>query len=402
MQIQTTLTAEQRIRKAIVAIMHHSRYTALAGVLLIGKREVVDDPRVPTACTNGKDERYSRAFVEQLNDRELRFLILHEVYHKIYRHLISWRWMYKENPTLANIACDMVINTQLVAENAGDNFATMTGLLKNGCYDAKYNGWDSARVYHDLKKQGSGQDSSGGQSGQGFDIHDWDSASELTAEEAQQLVQEIDSALRQGAIAAGKMGTGGDRTFEDLLAPETDWRAALSEFVQETCRGNDYSTWRRPNRRYVGADMYMPSGVSEAIGDIVLGIDTSGSTFAPGVLPRMMSEVAGIVDVVKPTAVHILYWDTEICGAERYEQHELDTMIQTTRPKGGGGTNVECVPQHMQKNNITPQCAVVFTDGYLSGSWGVWSCPVLWVIVDNKGCVPPFGSVVHVSSAAFQ
>ena len=112
----------------------------------------------------------------------------------------------------------------------------------------------------------------------------------------------------------------------------------------------------------------------------------------------MLSELKSIAETVKPEAVNVLYWDTQVCAAERYEQHELETMIQSTKPKGGGGTMVECVPEYMQKHNVKAQCAIVFTDGYLGGSWGNWSCPVLWVIVDNKQCQPPFGQVLHVSS----
>jgi hypothetical protein len=52
----------------------------------------------------------------------------------------------------------------------------------------------------------------------------------------------------------------------------------------------------------------------------------------------------------------------------------------------------------MRKHQIKAQCAIVFTDGYLGGTWGDWPCPVLWVLVDNKSARPPFGSVVHVST----
>jgi predicted metal-dependent peptidase len=388
-------TAEQRIQKAIVAIMANPRYMALSGVMMVGAREVTDDPTVPTACTNGRDERYNRAFVDGLRDAELRFLILHEVYHKMYRHLHTWRWMYDEDPQTANVACDMVINTQLVDENS-DGFATMTGPLKGGCYDTKYRGWDSARVYRDLRKNGGG---SGGGSGT-FDAHDWEGAAAMGSEEVRELAQHLDEALRQGSIAAGKLGSGGDRDFSDLLQPEKDWREVLRDFVQTTCSGSDYSTWQRPNRRYVGMGMYMPSGISERIGEIVVAPDMSGSIGGAEV-QRMLSELASIATTVKPEAVRILYWDTKVCGDERYEQHELDTMIQSTKPKGGGGTAVECLPAHMAKHQIKAQCTIVFTDGYLGGSWGNWTCPVLWVIVDNKSCRPPFGTVVHVSSGSF-
>ena len=195
--IHTKMTAEQRLEKAVVAIMANPKYVALAGVLMIGKRTVSET--VPTACTNGRDEFYGRAFVDSLNDRQLRFLVLHEVYHKLYRHLTTWRWMYDENPQLANISCDHVINTQLVDDNK-DKFATMDGPLSEGCYDAKYIGWDSAMVYADLKKGGQGghggQGGQGGQgesgAGQGFDEHDWEGAKEMSESEKQALPRDID------------------------------------------------------------------------------------------------------------------------------------------------------------------------------------------------------------------
>ena len=70
------LTTEQRLSKAVVDIMANDRYIALAGILMIGDRTIEDD--VPTAMTNGRDERYGREFVDGLSDAELRFLILQE------------------------------------------------------------------------------------------------------------------------------------------------------------------------------------------------------------------------------------------------------------------------------------------------------------------------------------
>jgi predicted metal-dependent peptidase len=403
------MTAEQRLEKAVIAIMASPKYMALSGVMMVGRRTI--DDTVPTACTNGRDERYGRAFVESLNDSQLRFLVLHEVYHKLYRHLTTWRWMYDENPQASNQACDYVINQKLVDDNK-DGFATMDGPLTMGCLDEKYRGWDSAMVFADLKKQGrskpqdgagqpgdgAGQPGDGaGQPGDGFDDHDWDGAKEMSEDEKQALAREIDGAIRQGAMAAGKMGSGGERMFDELLQPQQDWREVLRDFVTTTCAGRDYSTWQRPNRRYIGAGYYMPSGVSEQIGEIVVAPDMSGS-IGQSELTRMLSEVKGIAETVHPEAVRLLYWDTKVCADERYEAHELDTLTQSTKPAGGGGTLVECVPEYMTAQGIKVQCAVVFTDGYLGGSWGQWDCPVLWVIVDNKRCQPPFGTTVHVTA----
>lgn len=408
---QANLTEEQRLSKAVVAIMGSPKYTALAGVLMIGDRMVTDDPMIPTACTNGRDEKYDRTFVSKLNDAELRFLILHEVYHKLFKHLHIWRHLYDEDPDLANMANDYVINIKLFDDNKDDKFATMTGELSKGCLDEKYRGMDSAQVYNLLRKQqpkgrgGQGNDikelgssapsPENGQ--QPFDIHDWEGAKELTADEKRELSRDLDEAIRQGALVAGKMGSGGDRDLEELLQPQVDWREALREFIQTTCAGNDYSTWRRPNRRYISSGIYMPSGISERVGELILAIDTSGS-IGNAALSAFLTEVKEICDTVHPDGVRVLYWDTQICRDEKYDVEDLDTLVQSTKPEGGGGTDVQCVTDYIRDNNINAQAAIVLTDGYLYGGWGQWTMPVLWTILDNDRAKPDVGKTVNIKS----
>ena len=405
MLMMGNLTPDQRVQKAVIDIMANLKYRALAGVLMIGARRVEHDAqRCPTAYTNGKDEVYGADFIADLNDRQLRFLVLHEVYHKLYRHLTTWQHLYKENAQLANMACDYVINCKLVDDNA-DLFATMDGKLSIGCYDDKYRGWDSAQVFNDLKKklkfpppQGQGSGVSGGtNTGNGFDEHGWDDASDMTAEEQRDLAREIDEAVRQGALAAGKLGSGADRDMVELLQPQVDWREVLRDFVQTTCQGNDYSTWRRPNRRYIGAGIYLPSGISESIGEIVVAIDTSGSIGARE-LGAFLAEIKSVADTVHPEAIRILYWDTRVAGDERYEGAEADNIVQSTKPKGGGGTDVRCVPQYIADKQIKAQAVIVLTDGYLFGGWGEWHHPVLWTVLDNERASPDVGKTVHIES----
>jgi predicted metal-dependent peptidase len=396
LMINKQLTAEQRLERAIVEIMHNDKYIALAGVLMIGKREVVDD--LPTAATNGRDEFYGRKFVESLNDAELRFVVLHECYHKLYRHLVTWRHLYDDKPRLANMACDYVINIKLMDDNAGDRFATMP--MRNGkqvgLCDPKYRDMDSAQVYKLLDEESEGDNGQGqGDSDGGLDSHDWEGAKELSEEEGKQLERDIDEAIRQGALAAGKMGSGGNRDLEALMTPKVDWREALREFINTTCAGNDYSTWRRPNRRFVSSGYYMPSGVSERVGELIIAIDTSGSIGAPE-LSAFLSEVKGICDTVKPDAIRLLYWDTEVCADEKYEGAEIDNLTSSTKPAGGGGTTVECVPAYITEHSIKAQAVIVLTDGYLGGSWGQWSMPVLWAIVGRNKGVADVGKTIHV------
>lgn len=400
------LTVEQRLTKAVIDIMAQPKYVALAGVLMIGKREVSD--KLSTACTDGRDEKYGRAFVEALSDAELRFVVLHECYHKLFRHLSTWRHLYDENAQLANIACDYVINIKIADDNR-DGFAVMP---KAGLIDERFRGMDSAQVYKILKDENEDQEGGGGKGGEagedgdnessagddghgGFDEHDWDGAKDMPDEERKTLQRDIDEAIRQGALIAGKVGSGGDRDIAELLKTKVDWREALREFITTTCTGNDYSTWRKPNRRFISMGVYMPSGVSEKVDELVIAIDTSGS-IGGRELSQFLGEVKGICDTVHPERVRLLYWDTRVCADEKYEGEYIENIVRSTKPAGGGGTNVTCVPAYMAEHGIKPQAVVVLTDGYLGGTWGSWPCPILWCIVDNNNAVADCGKTIHV------
>ena len=414
------LTAEERLSKAVVAIMGHPRYTALAGVLMIGEKTVEDD--IPTACTNGRDVKYGREMVDALIDSELRFVVLHEDEgHKLYRHLTTWRWMYDIDPHLANCACDYVINIKIVDDNKGDGFATMPTGKYEGLLDERFRGMDSAQVFNILRKEQdeqptgpdgypipqdneSGGDGDGGggdkqPAGQdsGFDEHDWDGAQELSEEEQRELARDIDEAIRQGAMAAGKMGGTGNRDLDELLQPQVDWREVLREFVSNTCVGNDYATYARPNRRLLSQGVYMPSGISETIEELVLALDTSGS-IGQREITVMLTEAASILETVKPNKVRVLYWGSDVVRDEVYEMHELDQMIASTKPRDGGGTDVRCVTEYMREHDISPSAVIVLTDGYLYGGWGTWTCPVLWTILDNENANPDVGKRVHIKA----
>ena len=405
----TNLTAEQRLSRAVVSIMGHERYVALAGILMIGERTVVDDHA--TAYTDGRDEGYSRAFIEQLNDAELRFLILHENYHKLYRHLHIWRWMYEEDAELANMACDYVINLKLVDDNQ-DGFATMTGALTCGCYDEKYRGMDAAQVYRELRQddprknlQGQGDGTGAGTTGddntgvgqQSFDEHKWDEAKELSDDEQRELAKEIDEAIRQGALAAGKLGNGMDRELKDLLEPQVNWREVLRDFVTDTCSGSDYSSYNKLNRRWVHLGVAMPSGVTERVNELVVLADMSGS-IGQREQTIMLTEVAEVCKTVHPNKLRILYWDTAVRRDEVYEMDQIEDFMKSTKPAGGGGTDIEPVARYMQEHGINPDAAIILTDGHLFGSWGQWACPTLWCILDNKRAKPPVGKTVHIKA----
>ena len=387
--LNQALTAEQRLQKAVMSIMAHDKYVGLSSVLMIGDRTV--DDTVPTACTNGRDEMYGRAFVDGLNDAELRFLILHECYHKMYQHLTTWKHLYDKHPQVANAACDYVINIQLVDGDGGTGFIKMP---KVGLLDAEYRNMDSAQVFHKIYDSlPEGDDGRG--VGNSLDDHGWEEAEQLSEEEKGDLEREVEEAIRQGVLVAGKLGSGGARDLEELLKPQIDWRDVLREFISTTCAGKDFSTWARPNRRFVSTGVYMPSGISQSVGELVVAVDTSAS-IGQRELTTFLSEIKSVCDNVRPDRIRLLYWDTKVCADETYDHAETDTLVQSTKPAGGGGTDVSCVSEYMAEHKINPQAVIVFTDGYVF-DWGTWTCPILWAIYDYERAKPDCGKVVHIA-----
>ena len=385
------LTAEQRLSKAIVKIMGEPRYTALAGVMMIGDKTIDDE--VQTAYTNGRDDKFGRTFVEKLTDAELRFLVLHETYHKLYKHLTTWRNLWDEDSKLANMACDYVIN-QKIADDCADGFATMP---EGGLLDERFRDMTAAQVFKILRDEGDeSEDSDGGGDGDGgMDEHGWEDAKEMTAEESQTLEREIDEAIRQGALAAGKIKGASTRDVDALLQPQVNWREVLRDFVSSTCSGNDYSTWARPNRRFVSSGVYLPSGISETVDDLVIAIDTSGS-IGTRELTQFLTEVRGVAETAKPNRVRILYWGSRVAGDEVYDQSEVANITKSTRPLGGGGTDPQCVIDYMAEKQIKPQAVVVLTDGYVM-DWGKgWASPLLWCIAGPPRFKPTVGKYVYI------
>jgi predicted metal-dependent peptidase len=179
--------------------------------------------------------------------------------------------------------------------------------------------------------------------------------------------------------------------FGDLLAPAIDWRKALREFVTETCAGRDESSWRKPNRRYLGMDIYMPSMVGTTMTELVIGFDTSGSIFGGNEMTRFVTEIKTIIEDVKPSKVHVIYWDTAVAGHQTFEDGQF--AVQQLNIKGGGGTDGAVLFNYLRSKRITPQAIVQFTDGYV-GDWGRTDVPTLWAVTSDLKA--PFGTTIKV------
>jgi predicted metal-dependent peptidase len=401
----TTLTIEQQIQKEHVWLMKHPNYCLYSGIIMIGKTEVRDD--IPTACTDGRNTYYGREFCSKLDKQGLRAVILHENLHKAFRHTTMWQHLYKQWPIVANMACDYVIN--LIIKDS-DPEGKEVKLPDSALLDDKFRGLDAGEVFRRLKQEAESTGkinvkTAGDQKGKdvpvtegspmpgGFDEHDWEEAEGMSQEEKEGLAKDIDQALRQGAILAGKLKGNVPRELSELTESKVDWREALREFVTSFCADKDESTWRTPSRRWIGQDVYMPTMISESVGRVVVGIDMSGS-IGPTEIGQFLGEVRSICERVRPEGIDLLYWDTDVCQHEKYDQDQLDSLLSSTKPRGGGGTSPQCIVNYMKAHKIKAECAVILTDGYVDSFGSDWPCPTLWGITTDR--VSDVGKTVRV------
>jgi predicted metal-dependent peptidase len=75
------------------------------------------DEGAETAYTDGDRIAFSPKFMEELSDKELEFVLMHEILHVVLRHCARGK---NYDPFLFNIACDIVVNSNIMHSNCDD------------------------------------------------------------------------------------------------------------------------------------------------------------------------------------------------------------------------------------------------------------------------------------------
>lgn len=374
------LTPKQRIEKAHVQLMGHKATMLYSGVFMVGDTQISDT--IPTACTNGRDTWYGASFVDTLSNSDLHGVVLHENLHKVYQHHWLWKHLWDEDKRLANQAADYVINLEIADLSA--LYPDFVTLPRSALLDEAYRGMDAQQVFNLLKKQDKG-----GQGGDGFDEHDF---KEMTAEEKDAFTKEVEQALRQGQLLAGKNGGDVSKNIKELLTPKVNWKDQLRDFMTELTNGKDDSTWRRPNRRWLQHDIYLPSAVTESMGCLAVVVDTSGS-INDLLASAFLTEIVALAETVRPSMIHLIDCDADVQNHRVLAPEQFGDLRNIKEFKGGGGTDMREAFKYIDKNNLRPEAIIVLTDGFTPFPTATCA-PSLWAITTNVRS--PIGTTIHV------
>ena len=325
------------------------------------------DAGIRTAATDGVTIRFSPEFFMQQNPEQQLGLILHETLHAAYLHMIR---RGDRDPKKWNIAADHMINLQLTQRGFQ--------IPEGGYCDKQYLGMSADQIY-DLLPEPEYDD---------FECDLVDSPA--TLEKPEEVMTDIlIRAAIQSQMAEDKPGSiphDLEIFLNKILNPKLPWYTILRKFFNSMGK-TDYS-FRKPNRRFF-PDYILPGLYSEAMGEMAIAVDSSGSV-SDADFNVFVSETHGILKNLHPSKIHFMCFDTEIKTVNTVTSTKDLSQVKFT---GRGGTRIDPVMEWA--NEEKPKVILVFTDGYFTKPAVKPSCPVIWLIYNNPKFTAPFGRVIH-------
>jgi predicted metal-dependent peptidase len=368
--------ADAALTKAKIAIMSRSDMAFFSCVCFSLRHSW--NVNIPTARASTLTIEYNPTFFIELSEPEREFLLLHETMHVALLHTLR---LESRDPLRWNHAADYVINDCLIQ-------AGMT-MPEGGLHDAQYRNMSTEEVFNLIPAQTEDPGAFGSDISQGDSEEE--GATDKTVEK-EQLDNILIRAKTSSEMAHAANNIPGITCGEieiylaNLLAPKLPWFRILRKFFTERQK-SDYS-FRKPNRRYFPTHI-LPSQDSEAIVDLAIAVDTSGSV-TDDEFAHFIAETAGIMRQLKPKKINFIQFDTDI---KRMDTLRNMSDLKRVEFSGRGGTNMRPVMDWAKENK--PKVLLVFTDGYFSKNYSDPNLPVVWLIHSAPKFVTDFGKIIR-------
>ena len=378
-------------------------------------RIVAADEWLPTAAVDGRNLYYNTQFFNAMSNKEIEFVVAHEILHMVYDHLGR---RGDRNPMLYNIAADYKVNNLLVRDRIGEKPKIVD------CFqDFKYDADTSEEIYDKLFQQaqqdfedfmkqleaeGEMLDEHLDMEGDGSGENDADESSDkngnniskrkpkYSKEEIQKIKDEIKEGMLQAAQSAGAGNVPGEiqRMIRELTEPKMNWRELLRQQIQSTIK-SDF-TFQRVSRKSWHTGAILPGMNNDETIDICVSLDMSGS-IGDSQAKDFLGEIKGIMEEYKDYKIKLWTFDTKVYNEQDFSadcgEDLLDYEIY-----GGGGTDFMANWEYMKEQDIQPKKFIMFTDGYPWDSWGDEDyCDTIFIVHGhpNKELQAPFGMTAH-------
>ena len=393
---------KEYMRRLILSRMRILCNNGFYGLLLMHMIYSIDE-NCETAATDGRRIFFGPKFLDELNDTELDFVMMHEILHVVLQHCLR---QGDRDDEQFNIACDIVVNSNiLLSENNNlgaitlRKYGTSMHLAPDGKEGYEYT---AEQVYEmfPLSKKGTGhkpplgaswddhsrwKGSEDNESANGYSGPNYEDTEYMKHEIEKWLIDAMEAiSIRDSAKSCGGGPVFAQRLLKEIKKGQIDWREILNNFVQEEI--TDYS-FTRPDRRFDDNPFFLPdfNEKEETIGNVWFVVDTSGS-ISDEAIKAAYSEICSAINQFNGKLSGMLSF-TESYVTEPIPFSSVDELLDI-KPIGGGGNDFSDIFRYM-KNHMTgnlPSQVIIITDGYdtFPNEKAAMGIPVLWLINNDS------------------
>lgn len=407
LEVMRVEVMERIITARVGLLLRHPFFGNMATRLRI----LAADEWLPTAAVDGRNLYYNTQFFNAMDNKEVEFVVAHEILHMVYDHLER-----REDriPMLYNIAADYKVNNTLVRDRIG----TKPKIVD--CFqDFKYEADTSEEIYDKLfeeaQKNGEeflkqlgelldehldSQDSDGKEDAGETKDSNGNAVSKSKPKYSKEEIKKIKDEIKENMISAaqtagaGNVPAGVQRIIKELTEPKINWRELLRQQIQSTIK-SDY-TFIRPSRKGQMTGAILPGMNFQDTIDICISLDMSGS-IGDAQARDFLSEIKGIMDEYKDYNIKLWCFDTNVYNEQDFSADSSENLMDY-EIMGGGGTDFDANWTYMKEHDIQPKKFIMFTDGYPWNSWGDDSyCDTIFIIHghQDKNLQAPFGVTAH-------
>lgn len=213
----------------------------------------------------------------------------------------------------------------------------------------------------------------------------------------QQWAMEVAQASQMESIRyRGNMPGALKHFFGSILDPKIPW----TDHIETLCKrmmGTGSYNWKRPDRRFIGRDLWLPGRGGEGAGWLVIWGDTSGS-IGENDLNRYLAEMKGMVEDLRPERLTVIWNDAQIHRVDEVTDVADIDKIKAEGCGGRGGTDITPVFDWINdQNGAVPDMFIGMTDGEFSFP-DKPNYPIIWASINDDKSQYPYGEVVPINS----
>lgn len=403
---------------------HDGDYTAIMSDFTYNDILGNGDMRPGVALTDGSNIVCNPNTFFKYSLKERVFIGGHEVAHNVYNDCGTlWRLraetniecsdgkIFPYNPEIMQKAMDYRINAMLVDSRIGTMpsnalYDPKIAEAKEGIYDVY------GKVYKqddDGGPKNAGQSpGAGNASGQnGFDANGLMNPGSTTGKAAGQAAQgrnqqqwaiEVAQASNlESQRTQGKTPGSMQHMFDELLVPKVKW----TDYIEVLCKrlmGSGSYNWKKPDRRFIGRDLWLPGKGGQGAGWVVIWGDTSGS-IGENDLNRYLGELSGIIEEVHPERLTVIWCDAQIHHVDEVTDLADLHTIKARGVGGRGGTDITPVFDWIAEasRDRQPDMFIGMTDGEFSFP-DKPAYPLVWASIHDDKSQYPYGEVVPINT----